>query len=105
MLGVELGVPQPARKLLRGSDGFLALVDAQRLRMHADEVGRDGDHVARTVIHHSRPSLNRRSCSSFRRISTNVTTIPTEPTLTRMTAASFMRTAPPAGSRPKPSGA
>src|SRR2546430_11812644 len=82
-LGVEARVPlRPLRP-----DQAPALVDAQRLRMHADEVGRDGDHVARAVVHHSPRSLKRRSCSSLRRINTNVTTMPTEPTLTRMTAA------------------
>src|SRR5262249_32689087 len=81
------------------ADQPLVLVDAQRLRVHADEVGRDGDHVARTVVHHLRPPRMRSSWSSLRRMYTNVPIRPTVPTLTRMTAASFTRRAPAAGPR------
>src|SRR5262249_5866413 len=31
----------------------LVLVDPQRLRVHADELGSDGDHVARRVLHYA----------------------------------------------------
>src|SRR5919109_131407 len=84
------------------ADETLALVDAQGLRVHADEVGSDRDHVARAIVHHSPLSLRRRSCSSLRRDSTNVATSPTVPTATRMRAASFTRTVPPAGSHGRP---
>src|SRR5262249_40182441 len=42
----------------------LLLVDAQRLRVHADHVGGDGDHVARTVVH--QPVVFRSSSRSSR---------------------------------------
>src|SRR5204863_4728097 len=84
------------------TDQPLALVDSERLRVHADEVGSDGDHVARTVVHHS-PSFKRRSASSLRRMITKVTRTPTVPTLTRTIAAVFTRTTPPADHRGKAS--
>ena len=56
----------------------LLLVDAQRLRVHADELGGDADHVARAVVHRgrdaaraSRPSValeNSRPSGSRRRL-------------------------------------
>ena len=46
------------------ADEALLLVDAQRLRMHADELGGDADHVARTVVHQP-PAFC--SCSSSSR--------------------------------------
>src|SRR5262249_24683893 len=55
-LGVETGVSAGAL----GTDETLALVDAQRLGVHADQLGRDRDHVARTVVHHCSASS---SCS------------------------------------------
>src|SRR5436309_4095297 len=97
-LGIQSRV---ARRSLR-PDQPLALVDAKRLRVHADEISRHGDHVARTVVHHS-PSFSRRSCSSLRRMITNVTRTPTVPTLTRTIAAVFTGTTPPAGPHATPS--
>src|SRR5580765_6881677 len=87
-----------ARRALR-ADQPLVLVNAERLRMHADNVGGDGNHVARSVVHHSCLSLTRRSSSSLRRMITNVTSTTTVPTPTRMRAASFTRTTPPADRR------
>ena len=46
-LGVE---PRPAGRPARAHEP-LRLVQPQRLRMHADELGGDGDHVARAVRH------------------------------------------------------
>src|SRR5215210_3348766 len=100
-LGVQARVPRGALR----PDQALVLVDAQRLRVHPDEVGRHGDHVARTVVHHSPPSLNRRSASTLRRIRVKANSSPTVPTETRMTAASFTRTAPRADSPATPSAA
>src|SRR5512132_1688761 len=86
---VRLGVqPRVPGRALR-ADQPLVLVDAQRLRVHPDEVGSDGDHVPRAVVHHLRRPLMRSSWSSFQRMNTNVAIRPTVPTLTRMTAASF----------------
>ncbi len=48
LLGVE---PRVAGGPLRLHEAPL-LVDAERLRMHADEVGGDGDHVPALVVHH-----------------------------------------------------
>src|SRR2546421_2321935 len=88
-LQVGVGVqPRVSAGALR-PDQSLALVDAQRLWVHPDEVGRHRDHVTRTIVHHSSSSLKCRSCSSLRRMSTKVTSTPTVPTLTRRTAASF----------------
>src|SRR3979411_1240536 len=94
-LDIRLGVqPGVAGRALR-ADQALAFVDPKRLRMHADEVGGDRNHVARTVVHQS-PSFHRRRASSLRRMITNVTRTPTVPTLTRTIAAVFTRTTPPA---------
>src|SRR3954454_3630670 len=103
---VEVGFRVETRVAARplGTDQTLVFVDAKRLGVHADEVGRDGDHVTGPVVHHS-PSFRRRSSSSLRRMSMNVTSTPTVPPATRMTAASFMTAAPPSGSRATPSGA
>ena len=50
-LDIPVGVQaRVARRALRANEAPL-LIDAQRLRMHADELGRDADHVARTVGH------------------------------------------------------
>src|SRR6266576_680010 len=52
-LGVEAGVPAcPLR-----ADEALVLVDPQRLGVHADELGRDRDHVARAVVNQRSSSL------------------------------------------------
>src|SRR6266480_7865660 len=52
-LGVEAGVPAcPLR-----ADEALVLVDPQRLGVHADELGRDRDHVARPVVNQCSSSL------------------------------------------------
>src|SRR5205085_6672774 len=80
-------------------DETFALVDPKRLRMHADELCGDGDHVARMVLHQSRSSRHLRSCSSRRRIKTYVAIKPAPPMETRRIAASFTRRAPPSGSR------
>ena len=48
---VVLGVEPGATGRARGRDEALRLVGAQRLRVHAGELGGDGDHVARTVAH------------------------------------------------------
>ena len=49
-LDVRVGVEaRVAGGALRAHEPLL-LVDAQRLRMHADELGGDADHVARTVV-------------------------------------------------------
>src|SRR6476620_10316308 len=54
------------------ADQTLVLVDAQRLRMHADNVGRDGDHVARAVVHHApTPSSGRRESGTLPSSSVN----------------------------------
>src|SRR4029450_8378927 len=45
-------------------DEALLLVLAQRLRMHADELGGDGDHVARAVVDHQLPAFFSSSSSS-----------------------------------------
>src|SRR6266508_6408574 len=61
-LGVKTCVPRGALR----PDESLALVDAQGLRVHADEVGRNGDHVARTFVHHvtsSNSGRSERGCS------------------------------------------
>src|SRR5262245_15291003 len=55
------------------TDEALVLVDAQRLRVHADDLRRDRDHVARAVVHHRRPPRMRPprirpSSSSFLRM-------------------------------------
>src|SRR5581483_8468383 len=63
VLGVE---PRPAGRPAR-ADEPLRLVDAQRLRVHADEVGRDRDHVARAVVLGSRHRRASFSCSSSSR--------------------------------------
>src|SRR6476659_975660 len=94
-LDVRLGIqPRVSCRALRTDQPF-AFVDAKRLRMHADDVGGNGDHVTRTVVHH-RPSFRRRSSSSLRRMITNITRTPTVPTPTRTIAAVFTRRAPPA---------
>src|SRR4029079_17709287 len=50
-LEVRLRVqPRVDRRALRAHQPLL-LVDPKRLRMHADDLGRDGDHVARVVVH------------------------------------------------------
>ena len=50
-LEVGLGVaPRAPRRPLR-ADEALGLVHAQRLLVHADELGRDGDRVARMSVH------------------------------------------------------
>src|SRR4029453_16118193 len=52
-VGVEARVPtRPFRP-----DKAFALVDPQRLRMHADELCRDRDHVAGTIVHQLSSSL------------------------------------------------
>ena len=52
-LDVGLAVEaRAARRALRAHE-TLVLVDAQRLRMHADELGGDADHVDRAVGHHA----------------------------------------------------
>ena len=43
--------PRVAGRPLRTHQPLL-LVDAERLRVHADQVGGDADHVARRVVHH-----------------------------------------------------
>ena len=48
-LDVVLGVEPRAARRARGRDEALRLVRAQRLRVHAGELGGDGDHVARAV--------------------------------------------------------
>src|SRR5436190_5714574 len=60
-LRVQARVPRRAL----GADQAPVLVDAQRLRVHADEVCGHGDHVPRTVVHHLRPPRMRSSWSSF----------------------------------------
>ncbi len=64
-LDVGVGVePRVAGRALRAHEPLL-LVDAQRLRVHADEVGGDRDHVARaSVVAH--PVAFRSSSSSSR---------------------------------------
>src|SRR5436190_22399811 len=59
-LRVEAGVPGGA---LRADQPFL-LVHAQRLRVHADELGGDGDHVARAIIHPAIPSPSPRAATT-----------------------------------------
>ena len=50
-LDVGVGVePRVAGGALRPHEALL-LVDPQRLRVHADELGGDADHVARVVVH------------------------------------------------------
>src|SRR5581483_2526951 len=49
------------------ADEALRLVDAQRLRVHADEVGGDRDHVARAVVLGGRHRCASLSCSSSSR--------------------------------------
>ena len=50
-LDVVVGVePRVAGGALRVDEPLL-LVDAKCLRVHADDVGRDADHVARAVVH------------------------------------------------------
>src|SRR5205823_6162507 len=58
-LDVGLGVePGAAGRALRPHEA-LRLVDPQRLRVHADELGGDADHVHWPLVHH--PSLPRAS--------------------------------------------
>src|ERR1700751_499072 len=57
--------PRPARRPLR-PDETLRLVHAQRLRMHADELGRDRDHVDRALRGLHQPTAFWSSSSSSR---------------------------------------
>src|SRR5439155_4576816 len=47
--------PRAAGRALR-TDETLVLVNSERLRMHADDVGGDADHVARAIIHRAPPA-------------------------------------------------
>src|SRR5919109_3024853 len=51
-VGVEAGITRRAHRLHEP----LGLVDAERLRVHPDELGGDGDHVARAIVHQLTPS-------------------------------------------------
>ena len=55
---VAVGVEPRAARRARGPDEPLRLVQPQRLRVHADEVGGDGDHVA-AAVGHQRASAKR----------------------------------------------
>src|SRR5262249_1877051 len=57
--------PRVARRALRAHEALL-LVDAQRLRVHADELGRDRDHVAGMVRGHPATFWNSSSSSRLR---------------------------------------
>src|SRR5215207_2887449 len=54
---------RPSRRAARPEEPF-SFVDAQGLRVHADELGSDGDHVARPLVH--QPATFRSSSSSSR---------------------------------------
>ena len=73
-LGVETRVPRGALR----ADEPLLLVHAQGLRVHPDELGCDGDHVARSVVHHARS----------RKMRTATELIASSPMTTRATATS-----------------
>ncbi len=66
-LDVALRVPTTAPARARGLDQALALVDAQRLRVHPCELGRDRDHVQRPAVSvHRTPPAPRRANSAAR---------------------------------------
>src|SRR5215208_371549 len=73
-LGVEAGVPRGTL----GAHEPLLLIHAQGLRVHPDELGCDGDHVARSVVHHARS----------RKMRTATELIARRPATTRATATS-----------------
>jgi len=56
---LQVGLRVEARVSARPvrADETLVLVDPQRLRMHADELGGDRDHVARAVVHQPSSSV------------------------------------------------
>src|SRR5262249_22212033 len=65
---VALAVAPAATARARRLDEALAFVDAQRLRVHARELGRDRDHVQRSGVsfHRSPPRPIRSHCPRWR---------------------------------------
>src|SRR5215204_2477482 len=97
-LGVEAGVPGGA---LRPHEALL-LVQAERLGVHADDVGGDGDHVAGPLVEHHRtfPSSSRSSRSRlFTRVGTwmrtRASTSPLPPPFVRVAPRPRMRSSFP----------
>src|SRR5262249_7698299 len=61
---VGVGVETRVARCALGRDEALRLVDPECLRVHAHELGRDGDHVARPVVHHCSQILLSRRCAA-----------------------------------------
>src|SRR4029079_1691591 len=88
-LDVGLAVEPRAAGCSLGAHEALVLVDAQRLRVHPDELRRDADHVAGMVGGHY--PLQRRESRRLRSLVSSV-----EPTLiTGSPPATFRATPPP----------